>query len=294
MSRGEGVGPARAREQPRRKMAGRALSVERYPRRPEAGLRAPRDPPACRRCRSSRPGSPSVASTVRSRAVQRSGQRLEQRRRTPLPAREQGVARSRARRRRSTHRAARRAADCRRPARLPRRRALPRRATPAAVPPSRRACPTRRRAPARPRPTPARCAGRAEGPSPSSASRDGAQPGKPPRGARVVRDDDLAIGRTAQRRQRAIGDPDAARRAPAPSACRGTAARRRRRAARRRTAAASSARSDAEAAVLGGEVELRRERPLDDEALDAATRALLEEASAPVAHHQIVAERRRS
>src|SRR5687767_2399315 len=48
------------------------------------------------------------------------------------------------------------------------------------------------------------------------------------------------------------------------------------------------ARSDAEAAVLGGEVELRGERPFDDEALDPAARALLQEASAPVAHGEVV------
>src|SRR5688572_24159398 len=49
-------------------------------------------------------------------------------------------------------------------------------------------------------------------------------------------------------------------------------------------------RSDAQAAVLGGEIELRRERALDDEALDPAAWALLQESAAPVAHHQVVAD----
>src|SRR5512132_3692619 len=49
-------------------------------------------------------------------------------------------------------------------------------------------------------------------------------------------------------------------------------------------------RSDAEAAMLCGKVQFRRQCPLHDEALDPAARAFLEEASAPVAHDEIVAD----
>src|SRR5215208_3789019 len=51
-------------------------------------------------------------------------------------------------------------------------------------------------------------------------------------------------------------------------------------------------RSDAQAALLGGEIELGGERTLDHEALDASTRALLEVSAAPVAHHEIVSQLR--
>src|SRR6476659_1469956 len=49
-------------------------------------------------------------------------------------------------------------------------------------------------------------------------------------------------------------------------------------------------RSDPKAAMLGGEVELRRQRPLHDQALDTTARSLLEKASAPVAHDEVVAQ----